>query len=150
MTSTTDSDPKMTELAKQAILAFGDSQLLKPLYDVGGRNVKITFAQNQDNLQAIILSETRSENEAKTLQSGLNFYLKNFFKPKEGSDEQILMSKAQLGTNGKNFIINFLIPNDEKSQMIEKNLRSLQEKLKAKQPNSGVAETINKEVKSAK
>ena len=150
MTSTTDSDPKMTELAKQAILAFGDSQLLKPLYDVGGRNVKITFAQNQDNLQAIIMSETRSENEAKTLQSGLNIYLKNFFKPKEGSDEQILMSKAKLDAQGKNLIINFLIPNDEKTQMIEKNLRSLQEKLKNKQPNSGVAETINKDVNSAK
>lgn len=148
MTTTTDSDPKMTELAKQAILAFGDSQLLKPLYDVGGRNVKITFQQNADNLQAIIQTETKSENEAKTLQSGLNFYLKNFFKPKKDSDEEKLMSKAVLGTNGKNFIINFLIPNDEKTEMIEKNLRSLQEELK--KPSSGIAETTGKDIKSAK
>jgi hypothetical protein len=150
MISTADSDPKMTLLAKEAILAFGDSQLLRTLYDVGARNVRIVFAQNQDNLQAIIKAETRSENEAKTLQSGLNFALKNLYKPKEGSDEQILLDKAQLGVDGKNFVINFLIPNEEKAPMIKKNLERLQEKLKNQKPNSGVAETVTKDVKSVK
>lgn len=141
------SDPKMTEVAKEAIAAFSDSQLLKPLYDVGGRNVKITFAQNQDNLQAIIQTETKSELQAKTLHSGLNLYINNFFKPKEGSDEQVLMKKAQFATQGKVFIINFLIPNDEKTQMIEKSLKNLkQEKEKQAQPN-GLAANKDKSSK---
>jgi hypothetical protein len=150
MITTADSDPKMTLVAKEAILAFGDSQLLRTLYDVGARNVRIVFAQNQDNLQAIIKAETKSENEAKTLQSGLNFALKNLYKPAEGSNEKILLDKAQLGVEGKNFVINFLIPNEEKSPMIKKELEKLQEKLKNQKPNSGVAETVNKDVNSAK
>ncbi|HYP50729.1 MAG TPA: hypothetical protein VEQ34_07295, partial [Pyrinomonadaceae bacterium] len=50
MISTAESDPKMTLVAKEAILAFGDSQLLRTLYDVGARNVRIVFSQNEDNL----------------------------------------------------------------------------------------------------
>jgi hypothetical protein len=46
--------------------------------------------------------------------------------------------------------LNFLIPNEEKSAMIKKNLEKLQEKLKNQKPNSGVAETVNKDVNSAK
>jgi hypothetical protein len=150
MISTADSDPKMIEVAKEAILAFGDSQLLRALYDVGGRSVRIVFSQNEDNLQAIIKTETKSENEAKTLQSGINFALKNLYKPKDGSDEKILLDKAQLGVEGKNFVINFLIPNTEKTSLIKKQLEQQQEKLKQTKPNSGVAETVNKSVNSAR
>lgn len=150
MLSTAESDPKMTLVAKEAILAFGDSQLLRTLYDVGARNVRIVFSQNQDNLQAIIKAETKSENEAKTLQSGLNFALKNLYKPADGTDEKILLDKATLGVEGKNFVINFLIPNEEKAPMIKKNLEKLQEKLKNQKPSSGVAETVNKNINSTK
>jgi hypothetical protein len=150
MITTADSDPKMTLVAKDAILAFGDSQLLRTLYDVGARNVRIVFAQNQDNLQAIIKAETKSENEAKTLQSGLNFALKNLYKPADGSNEKILLDKAQLGVEGKNFVINFLIPNEEKAPMIKKELEKLQEKLKNQKPNSGVAETVKKDINTTK
>ncbi|MGI8493688.1 MAG: hypothetical protein ACR2L1_00025 [Pyrinomonadaceae bacterium] len=137
LTQTAESDPKMSEVAQKAILAFGDSQVLKPLYDVGGRSVIITFAQDKDNLQAIIKTETKSETQAKILQSGLNLYVNNFFKPKEGSDEQILMKKANFATQGKSFIINFQISNDEKNMMIERSLKNLKDELQKKgQPNS--------------
>ena len=150
MLSTADSDQKMTLVAKEAILAFGDSQLLRTLYDVGARNVRIVFSQNQESLQAIIKAETKSENEAKTLQSGLNFALKNLYKPAEGSNEKILLDKAQLGVEGKSFVINFLITNEEKAPMIKKELEKLQEKLKNQKPSSGVAETVNKDINSVK
>ncbi|MDQ3800562.1 MAG: hypothetical protein M3384_14020 [Acidobacteriota bacterium] len=143
------SDEKMTEVAKEAILAFGDSQLLQKLYDVGGRNVKITFSQDADNLQAIIVSETESIQRAETISSLINVYLKNAGL-KEGSDEAILMDKAKPASDGKNVIINFLIPNEEKASMIKKNLEKHQEKLKNQKPNSGVAESVNKDIKSAK
>ncbi len=123
------SDEKMTEIAKEAIAAFSDTKLLRPLYEVGSRKIKITFSQNQDNLQAIIQSETKSDSLARTMLSLLNLYLKNV-KLKEGSDEAILLEKAQFATQGKNFIINFLIENQQKNQMIEKSLKGLQEKLK--------------------
>lgn len=137
------SDPKMVEVAKEAISAFSDSQLLSTLYDAGVQNVTITFAQNQDNLMAIIKSEAPTENRANSIYSLVNTALQTF-KLKEGSDEEALMKKAQFKTEGKNYIINFLIPNDEKTQMIEKNLKSLQEKQK-KSDNDGVANTVNKD-----
>ena len=143
------SDEKMTEVAKEAILAFGDSQLLQKLYDVGGRNVKITFSQDADNLQAIIVSETESENRAKSISGLINLYLKNAGL-KEVSDEAVLLEKAKPAAQGKNVIISFLIGNEEKAPMIKKNLEKLQEKLKNEKPNSGVAEAVNKTVNSSK
>jgi hypothetical protein len=143
------SDEKMTKVAQEAIVAFSNSQLLQKLYDLGGRNVKITFSQDADNLQAIIITETESPRRAGTISSWINLYLKNAGL-KEGSDEAILLGKAIPSAEGKNFIINFVIPNDEKAPMIKKNLEKLQEKLKNEKPNSGVAETANKDLKSSK
>ncbi|MGI8468046.1 MAG: hypothetical protein ACR2N3_06295 [Pyrinomonadaceae bacterium] len=124
MKSSADSDPKMTAIAKEAIAAFSDTNLLKPLYDVGGRNVKITFSQNKDNLQAIIETETKSESNAKSIQSLLNLFIKNspaFMR--EGSDEAKLLSKAELNTQGKIFIINFLMSNEEKNAVNRKEFK---------------------------
>lgn len=142
MKTSADSDPKMAEVAKEAIAAFSDTRLLKPLYDVGGRDVKITFSQNKDNLQAIIETATKSESNAKSIQSLLNLLIKNspsFMRP--DSDESKLLSKAELNTQGNIFIINFLMSNEEKTQLIEKSLKNLAEK-KAQSNNA----TANKDV----
>ena len=140
----------MTAVAKEAILAFSDSQLLQTLYDLGGRNVKITFAQDAGQFTSdYSVTETESPRRAGTISSWINLYLKNAGL-KEGSDEAILLGKAVPSADGKNFIINFVIPNDEKAPMIKKNLEKLQEKLKNEKPNGGVAETVNKDVKSVK
>lgn len=159
MVSTADSDPKMTELAKEAIGAFGDSQLLLTLYKAVTQNdpkpvpptLQIKFQQTADNLQAIIQVETKSENRAKQIQSGLKLLLQ-LANLKEGSPEELLLKKAELATNGKIFVINFLIPNDEKTALIRKELEKEKEKEKVQQnkPNGGVAETANKDINSAK
>jgi hypothetical protein len=151
MTVKEGSDPKMTEVAKEAIAAFSDSQLLRTLYEAGVRNVSIKFAQNQDNLMAIIQSDAGTPNKAGSIQSSVNIAKTLALKTMNpDSDEAKLISKAETATNGKFFILNFLIPNEEKASMIEKNLQKLQEKLKEKQPNSGVAETKGKMLTSAK
>jgi hypothetical protein len=157
MASTADSDPKMTEIAKEAILAFGDSQLLLTLYDAVTQNepgqptIRIKFVQDADNLQANIQVEAKSENKAKQIQSGLSFLL-TLKKPKEGTDERNLLDKAVLGTNGKNFVISFLIANEEKTALIRKHLeKQQQENQNLSKPSSGGgAETADKDIKSAK
>ena len=148
MTAKEGSDPKMTNLAKEAIAVFSDSKLLKPLYDVGGRDLKIKFAQDKDNLQVIIFTQTASDTRAKTLSSLLGAYLKAK-PPKEGSDEAELFGKIQQSTQDKNFIINFVIPNDEKSAMIFKNLQKLQEKAK-NQSNKSAEDENKKQVAAGK
>jgi hypothetical protein len=141
------SDPQMTEVAKAAISAFSDSRLLQTLYNVvveekdknknKSVDVKITFSQNKDNLQVIIQTQANTEERAKSISSGLNTILAIVKNTRKGSDEATLMEKAQLATQGKVFIINFLISNDEKNQMIEKSLKNLKDELEKKtQPNS--------------
>lgn len=143
------SDPKMTEVAKEAIAAFSDSKLLRPLYDAGGRDVKITFAQNKDNLQAIIQTSAKNETDAKRLYNGVNLAMSLAKTLRKGSDEAILMEKAELATQGKLFIINFLISNDEKNQMIEKSLNNLKKEKELEQKGQPNSVAVNKD-KSAK
>lgn len=146
MVTADGSDPKMSEVAKEAISAFSDSQLLRPLYDAVKKDskikdvyVKITFAQNEDNLQVIIQTQAETEDKAKTISSGLNALLSLTKTMRPGSDEAALMEKTQLATQGKTFIINFLISNEQKNQMIQKSLQNLKQELeqkKTQQPNS--------------
>ena len=136
MVTADGSDPKMSEVAKEAISAFSDSKLLRPLYDAGGRDVKITFSQDKDNLKAIIQTQAESENVAKRIYSGVNIAMSLAKTLRKGSDEANLMEKAQLATQGKIFIINFLISNDEKNQMIEKSLNNLKNELEQKKNQS--------------
>jgi hypothetical protein len=134
-------DPKLIEVAKDAVSAFSDSRLLKVLYDGGARSIQITFAQDKDNLQAILKTDMGKEQSARSLQSAVNLAL-TFKAPKEGSDEAFLMNQDHLKFDavGKFFIINFVMPNSAKSEMIEKNLKGLKEELEKKsQPNSGSA-----------
>jgi hypothetical protein len=150
VTAKSGDDEKMIAVAKEAIAAFGDTKLLKPLYDAGGRDVLIIFAQDADNLQAIIKTKTVSVERAKTLQSGLGLLIRNSSAfMKEGSDEATLIKRAQLGTEQNFFVINFLISNEEKTQLIDKSLKSLQEKLK-NQSNSGVANIVGSNQKADK
>lgn len=146
MVTANGSDAQMSEVAKEAISAFSDSQLLRPLYDAVKKDskikdvyVKITFSQDKDNLQVIIQTQAETEDKAKTISSGLNALLSLTKLTRPGSDEAVLMEKAQLATQGKTFIINFLISNDDKNQMIEKSLKNLKQELEQKknqQPNS--------------
>ncbi|HEX8370954.1 MAG TPA: hypothetical protein VF604_20580 [Pyrinomonadaceae bacterium] len=145
------SDPKMAEVAREAISAFSDSQLLRPLYEGGVRAITITFSQNENNLMAIIQSDAGTASKAGSIQSFVNLAKRGaLLTMKADSDEAKLISKAETATQGKVFILNFLIPNEEKAPMIKKNLEKVQEKLKNQKPNSGVAETANKDVSSAK
>lgn len=146
MTVKEGSDEKMTEVAKEAISAFSDSQLLRTLYEAGVRAVTITFSQDQSNLQAIIQSDAGTANKAGSIQSSVNIAKKLALATmKPESDEAKLISKAETATQGKVFILNFLIPNEEKAPMIEKNLQKLQEKIK-KSSNDGIAETVGKDL----
>lgn len=144
MTVKQGSDPKIVELAKEAISAISDSQLLLALYNAGVKSVTIKFAQDKDHLQAIITSDAGTPNRASAIQSSVNMAIRaalSGMNPE--SDEAKLISKAEIVTQGNLFIVNFLIPHSEKIEMIEKNVRSLQEKLK--KTSVEIPETFGKE-----
>lgn len=122
-----DSDEKTSQFAKEFIMAVSDSGLLRPLRDLGSRQIRIALAQDEINFKATIQSETDSENKAKTVVSALNMLAK-MSNVKEGSDEAFLMSKMQTSSLGKSFFINFMISQDEKKRMIERHLNKPQQK----------------------
>lgn len=151
ITSKSGVDEKMNNLAKEAIAAFSDSKLLRPLYELGGRDVLIIFSQDADNLQAIIKTKTPSEARARSMQSTIGLWIQNSSAfMKEGSDEAALLKKAQLGTEQNFFVINFLMSNEEKTQLIDKSLRSLKEKLKKDQSTNGLSENVSPNQKADK
>lgn len=119
------SDEKMSELAKEFISACGDSEIFRPLYDLGNRQINIKLAQDEKNLNGIIQSETESESRTKTVVSALNMFLK-MSRVTEGSDEAILLGKTQVSGEGKSLIINFSISHEEKNQLLQKSLKRLQ------------------------
>jgi hypothetical protein len=69
---------------------------------------------------------------------------------KEGSDEAALLKKAQLGTEQNFFVINFLMSNEEKTQLIDKSLRTLLEKLKKDKSANGLSENFSPNQKADK
>jgi hypothetical protein len=132
------SDAKMIEIAKEAISAFSDSQILRTLYDVGIRSVNIVFSQDKEELKVLISSDAGTPNRASSIKSSTSLILKGALSNmKPESDEAKLISKAEISTQGKLFVVNFKIPHNEKMELIEKNLRSLQEK--QKKPSSDIS-----------
>ena len=133
-----ESDAGMIEIAKEAISAFSDSQLLRTLYDVGIRSVKIVFSQDKEHLQAAITSDAGTPNKASSIRSSVGLIIRGALSNMNPeSDEAKLISKAEITSQGKLFVVNFKIPHNEKMEMIEKNLRSLQEK--QKKPNGDIS-----------
>src|SRR5215213_4353986 len=116
------SDEKMSEFAKEFISALSDSRLLKPLNDFRASQISIALAQDEESFRIIIRSETESENRASSAASMIRFALK-VSKPKEGSDEAFLLSKTQISSEGKSFIINFSMSQSEKNEWLERELK---------------------------
>jgi len=123
------SDEKMSEFAKEFISALSDSRLLKPLNDFRASQISIALAQDEESFRIIIRSETESENRASSAASMIRFALK-VSKPKEGSDEAFLLSKTQISSEGKSFIINFSMSQSEKNEWLERELKKRREKPK--------------------
>lgn len=134
-----EGDEQIINIAKEAIEAVSDSGwfgYLK-LYDV--EKVTFTLVQDDKQIYAVITSDQKTEERAKTISSGFNGILA-FAKngAKDQSDEKILLSNAKVTSQGKSFTINFTIPKEVAQEMIN---RKLQEALAKK--NQSNTETQN-------
>jgi hypothetical protein len=121
----TEGDEQMVSVAKTAIEAVGNSGWLGYLRMMGAEKVKLTFAQDKENVIAIIESEQKSPERASTMASGINLLLssaKQF--AKLGEDEKIILNGLQSpNTKGKTVIINFAIPAKTAQDMLQRNLK---------------------------
>jgi hypothetical protein len=127
-------DPKIVEIAKEAVESVGESGWLRYLYNFNVKKLKITLAQDNDKIIALIESNQESAERANTLASRINNGIKWAKLGIKGADEKTLLESAKPTSNGKVFIIRFELPKPKAQEMINRKLQEAQ--LKKQQENS--------------
>jgi hypothetical protein len=137
-----EGDPKMVEVAKNAIKALGDSTLFVYLKDLGVEKVNIVLVQDEKQISAIIRSSQPTEEKARSVKSGFNLII-GFAKTNTQDDAEVqaLLKGVKFNSDGKNFIINFEMPKDEAHQLIDKKLEEARQKKSQTQNSVGVKNT---------
>lgn len=121
-------DPKMVELAKEAVESVGESGWLYYLQKFGIEKIKITLAQDNDKVVAYIESEQKSPEKANSLSSLINTTIMGAKMAIKGDDEKTLIQSAKSTSSGKVFILNFEIPKPKAQEMINRRLQEAQAK----------------------
>jgi hypothetical protein len=132
-----DGDAKTVEVVRQAIEALGDSGWLGYLRNLGIEKVNFTLIQDDENLRAIIVSDLPNPDKANTVSSGFRGLVQGAILAdktglkKLGEDEKTLLNSAKVTSDGKNFILNVVIPKADAQALIQKKLRENEAKAKA-------------------
>lgn len=152
----TEGNEQMVEVAKQAIEAIGDSGWLGYLRQFGIEKINFTVVQDNDNLKVVITSEQPIPERANTLASQLNntisavlFADANGIK-KQGEDEKTLLKNAKATSDGKQFILNFILPKQTAQEIITRKLNEPEEKPTENKPNGSTAQIKDSNQNTAK
>ena len=122
--TTVEGDEKMVEVAKIAIEAVSDSGWLGYLKNLGAEKVKLTFAQDKENVIGIVESEAATAEKAGTMASGFNVAIKMAQINVKDEDDKILLSGLHAATvNEKIVTLNFALPRQTVQEMIMRNLK---------------------------
>lgn len=123
-----EGDLQMVEIAKQAVEAVSDSNILSYLQQLGVEKVKIVFSQNESEVQASIVSEMPTEEKARTISSGLSglFAIAKF--SVKGETEKTLLNAVMIQPQNKNCTINFAMPKEEAHRILKNELQKRKEK----------------------
>ncbi|MEP7214331.1 MAG: hypothetical protein ABI791_14730 [Acidobacteriota bacterium] len=138
-------DPKMINVAKEALEAIGQSGFLTYLRSLGVDKVNIYIVQDENQISAVITSSQKTPERARTISSGLNNYI-SFGKAaaNDPSDELTLLNGASVTADGSNFVLNFAVPKPIAQEMIDRKLKEAQAKKAAQpQPNGNAAVKSN-------
>ena len=135
----TPNDAQMAKLAKDAILAIGDSGWLGYLNTIGIKKVVFTLSQDDNFMTAKILGEQKDENSAKTSASGLSGLITLGRNATDG-DEKVLLEGAQTTSEGKSVILNVVIPKQIALEMINRKLKEAEEKSAEPKPNGNTGQ----------
>ena len=124
----------MIIVAKDTIEAFGDSGFLAYLKNYGIDKINLTLKQDDTQIQALIVSDQKNENKAKTVASGFNTLLAALIMvdrnniQKLDDSSRLLVNNAKVTTDGNNFVLTVAIPKAEAQEMINKSLKDRAEK----------------------
>lgn len=135
-------DPKMIDVGKAALEAVGDSGYLSYLALLGVDKINATLVQDDKEITVVITSGQKTPERASVIASGINGYiLIGKTVTKNPSDERTLLDGAKVTADGKNFVLNFVIPKPIAQEMITRKLKEAQAKKAEQQKPSGNAIT---------
>lgn len=124
-----EGDAQMLEIAKKAILAVNDSGYFAYLSNFGVEKVNFILAQDEKEVSAIVKSEVLSAEKAKTIASAFNLLISaGKAKDNVSEDEKVLLDRARVTSEGKNFSLNFAAPTPVVHEMIKRKLENTERK----------------------
>lgn len=138
-----EGDEKMRAFAEQAIAAVGDSGFLSFLKEQNISTINLTLIQNDEGIIVKIISDQKTPERAKTTASGLNATI-SWVKLADANgvtklDERskVLIEKAKITNEGKNFVFDFVLPKADAQKLIKDGLLERAEKKNKQLSNSG-------------
>lgn len=117
------------EIAKKTIMAASDSGFLGHFYNLGVKDIKITFYQNETNFAINLESKQETAQRAKTLASGLGGLFQMVKLSVKGEDEKFLLSGLQTpSATDSTLKLNFELPKNTVQEMVNQNLTNYKNK----------------------
>ena len=138
-------DEEMVSMAKMALESVGNSGILSYLKMNGVDKVNFTLVQDEEQIYAIIVSDQKTPEKAKTIVSSLNMALQGLrFADNNGlkkldENSKTLVSNSKVTSQGNSFVLNFAIPKTVGQDLINRSLKERTEK-KNSQPSSEVGQ----------
>jgi hypothetical protein len=121
----------MTQVAKEAIAAVGDSGWLIYLRKQGIEKINFSVMQDGSEVRIRITSEQPTPENARTIASGLRGIIqgallldKNNVK-KLGADEKVLLNSAKTSVNRRQFVLDFVMSKAVAQEMIKRRLKEM-------------------------
>jgi hypothetical protein len=129
-------DEEMVSMAKMALESVGNSGILSYLKMNGVDKVNFTLVQDDEQIYAIIVSDQKTPEKAKTIVSSLNIALQGLrFADNNGlkkldENSKTLVSNSKVTSQGNSFVLNFAIPKTVGQDLINRSLKDRAEKKK--------------------
>ena len=145
---TAEGDPKMIQIAVEAIAGISDSGWLGYLQAIGINKINFTFGQNDEQLSATLTSEQPTPERARTLSSNMHSLLAAVLlmdkigTKKLGDDEKILIQAMDATANEKLFVLNFSLSKSTAQELMKREIQKELERENAAKADSSGASAI--------
>lgn len=140
-----EGDEQMINMAKEALEAVGNSGILGYLKNSGVDKVNIKLIQDDKQIYAIIASDQKTPEKAKTTASQINIALQalifadNNGLKKLDENSKTLVNNSKITNEGKTFVLNFSVPKPVGQDLINRSLKERAEKKNSQPSNSSEA-----------
>ena len=145
-----EGDKEMVSAAKLALESVGNSGILGYLKGIGVDKINFTLVQDETQIYAIIVSDQKTPEKARTTASGFNALLKGIILAndtglKKLDENSITLVKNSSVTNeNKNFVFKFNIPKPIGQDLIKKSLADRAVKKNSQPDSNGLSQNTSK------